>query len=1371
MVARPSISTVSPVTPHRAFPLLGFALLLAVICPAAQAATFEVVNANDSGTGSLRAAMTSALAQPGDHTITFSASVNGQPIVLDSPLPPMASNVTLRIHGNGVQDTIIDGNQQYRPFKAEWANNLQLHLRDLTVRNGFADQLEGGAGYFIGATNSKIFVQDVEFVDNQATYGGGAIHAQVPIQLTRVTFTGNRSYTHGAAMYLEADDTSLRDVTIAGNHAQVSVVRLSGPYAYTFTNVTIARNQTSSVTVHVRNDAQLALINSLIDAEDEVRPVMLLVEAGSSISQPASRNNLITWPGAGGLVDGSNGNIIREIDALVGPLGMYGGKTRTLPLLPGSPAIDAGPSSGAGSTDQRGVTRVGAPDIGAFESRGFSLAAVSGGGQAAPVSSTFPNPLVVGVTATHATEPVEGGKVAFSAPTAGASATFGNSVAVIDSDGRAQTTATANGVVGGPYHATATLGDVPAINFQLTNLTGVCGAFAFPYTLSASDNAERVAELRQAIECANGNGMADEIDLGGHTLTFSDGPYLSANGANALPVVTSALVLRNGTLRRAAPTSFRLLEIDASEETRLEDLTLRGGNSTREGGGLRVAGATSTLRNVVFDGNRSSIHGGAIYSEASMLVIGGARFSDNRAPDGAVISHDNFVLAMNLRVQEHDDVISRSLFHGSQILALINTLVAGNNLAATDSSLFDYTFRPELRGVTIADNRMTGMMVHSPDAGAIGHNIIIWDNEFAGLGHIGVQFAIVQGAPPGIEHVSGLPPGFVDPPHDYRLAAGSPAIDAGDRGYSWFDILDLDDNGVLDEYLPDLDVNPRLVDDANVADTGEGPAPHIDLGAYERQADSGPRGITVAGADGLQTSENGGTATFSIVLDRYPSAPVTIALSSSDTSEGVVAPATLVFTQADWNRSHVVTVMGVPDGVVDGDQTFQVEFEPAASADPGYDGLTLASVTVTNIDTDAVAPSLALGGTVIGLAGSGLVLDLNDGDELLPIAADGSFVFATPLSTGDDYVVAVQAQPSQPAQSCVVINGSGTMGGVPVGNVVVNCGSAVTHSIGGSVSGLTGTGLTLQLNGGPTQLVAANGPYAFGPRLADGASYVVSISEQPTGQWCLLSNATGTVAGSDVDNVDVACTTAQAQLQLQIDDGHAYTRYGQVRDYLVTVSNSGNAVASGVQVIGTFSPAFDVAHVTWSCLPGSGSPCSGGAHGQADVPVGGSVTWIVSAPILFRSTESEATFTVTADGLADADTNTLVILRDGFNEPYGDGASGAGEAQPLAADEIVLLDWSGNQPGELATLGRFAAEGATVEVQRLHWRGTWLVRLLATDAAGQERSTPFVVVDSGASLGLARVGDAHDTGIEWLLEGATQPLSLSLADNVEDTGR
>ena len=51
----------------------------------------------------------------------------------------------------------------------------------------------------------------------------------------------------------------------------------------------------------------------------------------------------------------------------LGTLGNYGGPTQTIPLLPGSPAIDAGTSVGAPATDQRGFPRYGPVDIGAYE--------------------------------------------------------------------------------------------------------------------------------------------------------------------------------------------------------------------------------------------------------------------------------------------------------------------------------------------------------------------------------------------------------------------------------------------------------------------------------------------------------------------------------------------------------------------------------------------------------------------------------------------------------------------------------------------------------------------------------------------------------------------------------------------------------------------------------------------------------------------------------------------------------------------------------------------------------------------------------------------------------------------------------------------
>lgn len=70
-----------------------------------------------------------------------------------------------------------------------------------------------------------------------------------------------------------------------------------------------------------------------------------------------------------------------------------------------------------------------------------------------------------------------------------------------------------------------------------------------------------------------------------------------------------------------------------------------------------------------------------------------------------------------------------------------------------------------------------------------------------------------------------------------HLGPGSPCIDAGDDTVVPADSLDLDGDG--DELEPpplDLAGAPRFVDDPQVADTGHGRPPFVDMGAYERQA-------------------------------------------------------------------------------------------------------------------------------------------------------------------------------------------------------------------------------------------------------------------------------------------------------------------------------------------------------------------------------------------------------------------------------------------------------------------------------------------------------------------------------------------------------
>lgn len=83
-----------------------------------------------------------------------------------------------------------------------------------------------------------------------------------------------------------------------------------------------------------------------------------------------------------------------------------------------------------------------------------------------------------------------------------------------------------------------------------------------------------------------------------------------------------------------------------------------------------------------------------------------------------------------------------------------------------------------------------------------------------------------------------------------------------------------------------------------------------------------------------------------------------------------------------------------------------------------------------------------IGGTVIGLNGSGLVLQNNGADDLA-VASSGQFSFAGTLPSGAAYSVTVATQPSAPNQNCVATANSGTVGSANVSTVVVECTDAV----------------------------------------------------------------------------------------------------------------------------------------------------------------------------------------------------------------------------------------------------------------------------------------------------------------------------------------
>ncbi|MBW4648780.1 MAG: DUF4347 domain-containing protein [Kastovskya adunca ATA6-11-RM4] len=120
------------------------------------------------------------------------------------------------------------------------------------------------------------------------------------------------------------------------------------------------------------------------------------------------------------------------------------------------------------------------------------------------------------------------------------------------------------------------------------------------------------------------------------------------------------------------------------------------------------------------------------------------------------------------------------------------------------------------------------------------------------------------------------------------------------------------------------------------------------------------------------TTEAGGTATFSVKLNSQPTANVTLGLSSSDTTEGKVSTPSLTFTAANWNQAQTVTVTGVDDAEVDGNIAYKIITAAAVSADLNYNGLNADDVAVTNLNNDTevfnIINGTNLSETLIGTA-------------------------------------------------------------------------------------------------------------------------------------------------------------------------------------------------------------------------------------------------------------------------------------------------------------------------------------------------------------------------------------------------------------------
>ncbi len=310
---------------------------------------------------SLREAIQAANNTAGADTVTFTGSGTYQLTITGTSEDAAVRgdlDITddLTLTGNGAATTIIDGNNDDRIFHIR--NSATVTISGITIQNG-VETGSGGAGVRVEAS-STLNLSDTTVTNNDGTGGdGGAAHVHGTLHLDRVLVSNNSADAGGGIYYHGADGGSLTNVTLSGNTVTGNGGGLWTDTAISVSNSTITLNNANNGGGIFTNGATVTISNTIVSDNTATSSNTDAVGAFSS-----NGSNLIeTIGGATGFV---GGDLTGASANLVG-LADNGGPTQTHALLTGNAAINAGTTSGAPAVDQRGFTRDGSPDIGAFE--------------------------------------------------------------------------------------------------------------------------------------------------------------------------------------------------------------------------------------------------------------------------------------------------------------------------------------------------------------------------------------------------------------------------------------------------------------------------------------------------------------------------------------------------------------------------------------------------------------------------------------------------------------------------------------------------------------------------------------------------------------------------------------------------------------------------------------------------------------------------------------------------------------------------------------------------------------------------------------------------------------------------------------------
>jgi hypothetical protein len=496
------------------------ALMLLFVAHATYASpTYTVTNTNDSGPGSLRAAIANANSSNGS-SVVCDPSLTGT-ITLHATLPTILTGMTITGPGRGSLN--ISGNNLYRCFAISAGSNTVTISGFAVIDGNDLKGDSGGGGFLIASGNVVLEYMDIEGC-NSATAGGAILVDYGTLTVTEIYFGGCTASSTGAIIQNYATAT-IGGSTFYGNGGAQSTTGIHNEGELTVTDTELDGNNCTCIdnlnsatidrvdfaengsptyggAVHnyyggtidlqdctfyldgakaqgstIYNDGALTAENCTISDSYELGTHAdvyndtngtaafensIILPSGPLTSVVPSALT-VTYSDVYPVAYLGTGNI--SLPAALTSLDEYGGESKTCALLPGSPCLGTGENTGL-SVDERGVAiPTGGPyDMGAFQSQGFIVNITSGNNQSATVGSQFPLPLTATVSAVSPIEPVAGGMLSVTTPTTGPSASLQHSHLATSNP---STYATANATPGS-YAVVFDTGAGVA-NFMLTN--------------------------------------------------------------------------------------------------------------------------------------------------------------------------------------------------------------------------------------------------------------------------------------------------------------------------------------------------------------------------------------------------------------------------------------------------------------------------------------------------------------------------------------------------------------------------------------------------------------------------------------------------------------------------------------------------------------------------------------------------------------------------------------------------------------------------------------------------------------------------------------------------------------------------------------